>query len=316
VRGERRGPRATLTLLVGALGSLLLVAVAASSTAPVRDAVATVAPVRDAVSTVAPVREAVTAVARVIVPDGPERAHGQPPAAASSADQGAEDGGGHPVAAADVLVVVPTAPMATVGALTLHVPGADAIVVGFHEASTRRPLDLTPLGPMLANENTTRFSPTRAVAGAQPYHVLSSRGRAAGPASAVDIVLRDEDPVLAPVSGVVSDVREYWLYGRYLDTRLEIRPDDARDLRVVMVHVTDPQVVAGDRVVVGETVVAAGPTRFPFSSQIDRETEPERWPHVHLEVQPWGGPRPGDPPPGADDPAGDPDDAPADADDA
>jgi hypothetical protein len=316
VPGERRGPRATLSLLVGALGSLLLVALAATTTAPVREAVTSQAPVREAVAT----------VARVIVPDGPERAHGRPsaeaPSAAASAAEGSSlgqrdgDGGGQPAGVAEVLVVSPTAPMATVGALTLHVPGEDAVVVGFHEASTRVPLDLVPLGPMLANENTTRFAPTRAVAGAQPYHVLSSRGRAAGPTSAVDIVLRDDQSVLAPISGVVSDVREYWLYGRYLDTRLEIRPHDARDLRVVMVHVSDPQVAAGDHVVVGETVVAAGPTRFPFSSQIDRETEPERWPHVHLEVQPWGLPRPGDEAPAAEDAAGDRGDAPQDADDA
>lgn len=50
----------------------------------------------------------------------------------------------------------------------------------------------------------------------------------------------------------------------------------------------------GDRVWGGVTPIAASVRRLPFSSQIDRETEPERLGHVHLEVQPIDAPRPGD----------------------
>jgi hypothetical protein len=91
--------------------------------------------------------------------------------------------------------------------------------------------------------------------------------------------------VHTPVSGTVTDVREYVLYGGHRDVRLEIAPDDAPDLRLVMIHIADVDVEAGDEVTAGETVVAGTARPFPFGSQIDRFTEPDRWPHVHIEVK-------------------------------
>jgi hypothetical protein len=44
-------------------------------------------------------------------------------------------------------------------------------------------------------------------------------------------------------------------------------------------------VEVGDRVEGGETVIARTARRFPFRSQVDKETAPEAWPHVHLEVK-------------------------------
>ncbi len=193
-----------------------------------------------------------------------------------------------------------TLPLARVGGVLLRLPGTAPIVVGYHEAATAVPLALEPVGVLLDNRNATRVeAPPDDVAGV-PYLIMTSRGRRAPATSAVDIVLADDQPILAPVTGTVSDVRTYWLYGTHLDTRLEIRPDDDPSLRVVLVHVRDALVRLGDTVEAGSTVVAAGPTRFPFSSHIDVDTAPDRWPHVHLEVQPFDAPRAGDPQPGTD----------------
>jgi hypothetical protein len=85
------------------------------------------------------------------------------------------------------------------------------------------------------------------------------------------------------VDGVVTEVRPYLLYGQHPDTRVEIRPDDAPHLRVVLIHVDGVQVAAGDRLTAGETVLAGSANRFPFSSHVDRYLE-RGWPHVHLEV--------------------------------
>lgn len=275
MRGEPRLPRATATLTVGLVALLALVG-GMGATADVA----------------APVRDAVGGAARVLVPAGLDatRHRGAAASEATDPDVDPDVDPDADLGATDVASTVATLPLAEVGPLVVHVPSVDPVVVGFHEASTTASLPMSPLGVLLGNENSTRFDapPTPRDPEAQAYLVLSSRGRAAGPTTAVDVVLRDDEPVLAPVSGIVSDVRGTWLYGQYADIRLELRPDDAPDTRVVVVHIEEPAVAVGDRVTVGETVLAPGPRRFPFASQIDRETEPERWPHVHLEVSPGG----------------------------
>jgi biotin carboxyl carrier protein len=222
---------------------------------------------------------------------------------------------GTPVAAADdgatlaTLTVhratpATTRPLASHGRLLVRAPSVAPVVAGYHEAGNRHGLELAPVGELLAHRNTTRVDAPGDDPDGTPYLILSSRGQAAPATSAVDVVMRDDDPVLAPVSGVVRDVRSYHLYGQHLDHRVEIVPRAAPHLRVVLIHLDDVQVVEGDRVRVGQSVLATSAMRFPFASQIDRDTEPDRWPHVHLEVQPVGAPRPGDQLEAADD-AGD-----------
>ena len=187
-------------------------------------------------------------------------------------------------------------PLARVGDVELVAPVLDPVVTGFHEASTNVGIDMHPLGELVTNHNTTRFTPAAIGSDdAQPYLVLASRGRVAGPTSSVDVVARPDDAIIAPVTGRATDVRAYMLYGSYPDNRIEIQPASDPSLRVVMIHVSDVEVEVGDSIVSGSRV-AAHATPFPFSSQIDRETEPDRFPHVHIEVQPFDAARPGDPP--------------------
>ncbi len=179
-------------------------------------------------------------------------------------------------------------PLATVAGLTLLVPAHEVVMLGYHEASYGDALDLVPVGELVANENTTKFVAPEDVASGAAYQVLSSRGRPHGAATAVDVVMGPDVDVISPVTGVVTDVRPYLLYGRYEDTRIEIQPDDAPDLRVVMIHVKGVGIQVGDVVVGGQTVLAEQANLFGFSSQIDRYTEPNRFGHVHIEVKPPG----------------------------
>lgn len=187
-----------------------------------------------------------------------------------------------------------TAPLARLGDLPILLPAPDPVVVGFHEAATVSAIGVTPVGALTEDRNTTRTQLAEDVVGGTPYLVLTSRGRSAGPTSAIDVVMREGDPVLAPVTGTVVDVRSYLLYGAHQDLRIELVPDGRPDVRLVMIHIDGPRVAIGDRVVGGVTPVAATARLFSFGSHIDRETEPERFPHVHIELQPVDGPRPGD----------------------
>jgi hypothetical protein len=169
--------------------------------------------------------------------------------------------------------------------LDLHLPNEEVLLVGFHEASYDDALAFTPVGDAVANENRTKFTAPATDPDGPAYVVLSSRGRANPATSAVDLVMRDNTPVLSMVTGTVTDVRPYHLYNQHPDTRIEIRPDDRPDLRVVVIHVTDVAVAVGDHLEAGVDRIAGGPNRFPFASHIDRYFEQDRWPHVHIEVK-------------------------------
>lgn len=172
--------------------------------------------------------------------------------------------------------------------LALHLPSEEVELVGFHEAAYGDALEMAPHGQLARNENTTKFSAPSAAAEGPRYVVLSSRGRVHAATSAVDVVMRDDVTVTSVVTGTVTDVRPYALYGKYPDTRIEIMPADRPDLRVVLIHVDGVRVRPGDAVTAGETVLATTANRFPFASHIDRYSEPDRWPHVHLEVKRTG----------------------------
>jgi hypothetical protein len=193
-------------------------------------------------------------------------------------------------------VTVPaTPPLARLGDLELRLPVAAPIIVGYHEAATVSAIGVTPVGRLSEDRNTTRTDLPADAAVGSPYLVLTSRGRSAGPTSAVDVVLEPDVPVLAPVTGRVADVRSYLLYGAHQDLRIELIPDGRPDLRLVLIHLDGAEVAIGDRVTAGITPIARTARRFTFSSHVDRETEPDRYPHVHMELQPVDAPRPGDP---------------------
>jgi hypothetical protein len=192
-----------------------------------------------------------------------------------AADEGADEG------------AAPTRAFASIDGVTLHLPAAEVVLVGFHEASSSEALAFVPHGRLEDHQNTTKFdAPADAEVG-PAYVVLASRGRPHPATSAIDVLLDEAEPVRSPVTGTVTDVRGYHLYGRYADLRIEIAPDEAPEQRIVMIHLEDAAVSVGESVVVGETIVAAGARVLPFGSNIDRYTEPDRYPHVHYEIKRW-----------------------------
>jgi murein DD-endopeptidase MepM/ murein hydrolase activator NlpD len=179
------------------------------------------------------------------------------------------------------------APLATVDGIPLVVPAAaeHVALVGFHEANGHRTESLVPTTPLVQDLNPGVAAEPGEGHPEQPdAMVLPSRARGSAPASAVDVALPEGVAVEAPVTGEVVAVDHYSLYGRYADTRIEIAPAARPDLRVVVLHVSDPQVGVGDKVTGGETTLAASATGFPFSSQIDRFVPGGATPHVHIEV--------------------------------
>lgn len=183
-------------------------------------------------------------------------------------------------------------PFASVEGMMLKLPHKAPAVVAFHEASLVGALEMVPVGTLLGNHNPTKFAP-RADDDGAAYHVLASRGRTRPATSAADIVVPAGSPVLAPVTGTVTEVLDYPLYGGIDDYRIVIESEENPGLAVVVIHLEDPAVSVGDRVVAGSSVLATV-RQLPLDSQVDALVG-ERSAHVHLEVKAARPPAPVDP---------------------
>lgn len=157
-------------------------------------------------------------------------------------------------------------PFASFETVTLLHPSIRVERIGFHESSHdgARQLVVDP--------------------GAIAPMVMDSRGRGTGSMTAADIVVEPDTEIRSPVSGTVLRSGGYVLYCEHNDDFVVIEPDSRPGWEVKVLHVDGVQVVAGDRVEAGTTVLAPRATLFPFDSQVDEFTAEPSWPHVHIEV--------------------------------
>lgn len=173
-------------------------------------------------------------------------------------------------------------PFARFHDIRLFLPAVHVVCVCYHEASYDDAMGLRPLGRLEQDYNRTKFPRDTPTTAGPSYLIMSSRGRSTPATSAVDMVLPEGSPFLAPVDGVVMKVRAYRLYGRYPDVEVSIRPADDPAFQVVMIHLQRVRVRPGDSVVQGVTHLGE-PRVFPFSSQSAYYVA-ARHPHVHLEI--------------------------------
>jgi hypothetical protein len=158
-------------------------------------------------------------------------------------------------------------PFASVGGVLLVHPAAQVERVGFHQSNHE--------GAQQLDVATTAVVPT----------TLEARGRLTGDRTAADVVVEPAAELRSPVTGHVKRAGGYTLYCKYHDEYLVVAPDGHPSWEVKLLHITGLQVKAGDRVVAGETVVAAHATQLPFESQVDEVAGvAPAWPHVHIEV--------------------------------
>ncbi len=106
--------------------------------------------------------------------------------------------------------------------------------------------------------------------------------------SAIDCGGAPGTTVYAPVSGTVVRVTEYKLYDEYPDIRIHIQPDGNADLDVVMIHLQNATVEAGDRVEAGETPLAQIRDVYAYigdEMQLkDYTAEDDMGNHTHIQV--------------------------------
>jgi hypothetical protein len=138
--------------------------------------------------------------------------------------------------------------------LLLPVAAGDATIIAYQGVSDERAVALTPIGEQ-ANANTVvRFF--RGVFSSEPsvrYYVLDGAG--GEDTTSVMVGAAAGSPVTAPITGVVTTVKEYLLYGKHTDVRIGIRPEKTSGLTVTMLFISDPVVSIGDIVTAGKTLL-------------------------------------------------------------
>jgi hypothetical protein len=168
--------------------------------------------------------------------------------------------------------------------LEIHFPAGPKkfVAVGFHQADNKKAVRFVPVlkcqGRSKASKIKTLIKKGKIKLFQQPL-----RGRGDSNFTAADCAVRPKTTVVAPVTGVVTSVRHYKLYGYIDDLRLEIKPDGSRHLRVVMIHIKSVKVKKGQRVIGGITPVAVV-RHLKLQSTINRFVPIKPIDHVHIQV--------------------------------
>lgn len=165
----------------------------------------------------------------------------------------------------------PTPFFATYRSMQLYLPisPSDLTEIAYHQASGTQAQPMESLLPdadmELAEQNQgTGRTETVTHDEATGAEILQGEvlrmwrsNRSGQPDTAVDVGAEPATTVYAPVTGEVVEVRPYRLYEKYDDYEIHIRPQGWPEIDLVMIHVDEPRVQAGDRVVGGVSAVAS-----------------------------------------------------------
>lgn len=200
---------------------------------------------------------------------------------------------------------------AAYGGMRLHLPISPASItaVAFHQASYNDALPMEILVPIvsgaawkagaaeraaLAASATAAAASTTATAKVSapatdiwsgPALRLYRSGRSGTPNTAVDVGGQPGTQVLAPVDGVIAQVKPYKLYNKYDDYEIHIAPVGATDFEVVILHIDGPAVKVGDKVTGGRTPIGVVRNLARFETlQLGEYTPGAKGDHTHMQV--------------------------------
>lgn len=150
--------------------------------------------------------------------------------------------------------------------LRLPIDPDELTALAFHQAAGSAALSMTSLVPdadmkLAAELKAVPPLPDGADRGSAAWAGSCLRlwrsNRSGQPDTAADLGANPGTAVWSPVTGVIVQVKPYKLYGTHDDYEIHIRPDGWDDVDIVLIHVDDVRVSAGDRVVAGATRIAS-----------------------------------------------------------
>jgi murein DD-endopeptidase MepM/ murein hydrolase activator NlpD len=189
----------------------------------------------------------------------------------------------------------PTPYFASYGRLKLRLPVETKRLteIGFHQASyawalrMKSPLKDAVVSAVNAKRGTGRdisSQPTGPDTTLVGQVIRMWRSRPGKPDTAADVGAKAGSTIISPVTGTVVKIKSYKLYGKWPDWEMHIIPDGYSNLDIVMIHITDPTVKAGERVIAGVTPV--GHIRKLSDKVTDQLAQyvKDGGDHVHLQV--------------------------------
>lgn len=158
----------------------------------------------------------------------------------------------------------PSAPVAAMGEerpvfarledrnLLLPVAARDVTIIAYQPLSDERAVAFSPIGDQAnANALVRFFRGLFAAEAPVRYYLLE--GKDGDPTSSVLVGALPGSAITAPVSGIVTAVKQYKLYGKYDDVQIDIRPEEMSGITISLLLVDEPVVSIGEVVTAGKT---------------------------------------------------------------
>ena len=136
--------------------------------------------------------------------------------------------------------------------LLLPVAAGDATIIAYQPVSDERALALSPIGDQANSNALVRFF--RGIFSGEPsvrYYLFPGEGGKI--TSSVMVGALAGSAVTSPVSGTVTAVKSYKLYGKYDDVRIDISLEEMSGTTISLLFVSDPVISIGEVVTAGKT---------------------------------------------------------------
>jgi hypothetical protein len=136
--------------------------------------------------------------------------------------------------------------------LLLPVAARDVTIIAYAPVSDDRAVQFSPIGDRANSNAFVRFF--RGIFAGQPsvrYYLLPGSGN--GATGSILVGAAPGSPVTAPISGTVTAVKQYKLYGKYDDVQVDIRPDEMSGVTMSILFIDEPVVSIGEVVTAGKT---------------------------------------------------------------
>ncbi len=130
--------------------------------------------------------------------------------------------------------------------------------VAFHPVDNGDAVAFTPAGERLGGGDLGQKLADIFAGGGVQYYLMDGEGGEQSPSTAgLDVGAVPGSPVLSPVDGKVSAIKEYSILGRYRDVEIDIRLAADPSLLLIVTHIAKPAVEIGDVVQRGTTTLGS-----------------------------------------------------------
>lgn len=138
--------------------------------------------------------------------------------------------------------------------LLLPVKAGDATIIAYQPVTDSGAVQFSPIGEQANSNALVRFF--RGIfAGAPSVRYYFLPGEGSGATGAILVGAATGSEVRAPITGTVTAVKQYTLFGKYDDVQVDIRPDEMSGVTFSLLFIEDPVVSIGEVVTAGKTAL-------------------------------------------------------------